>query len=62
MVQAHAWLRRLLVSQDGQSTLEYGLLVSLIAVAAALAVSAMGSALQQLFQQICDAVAGGPCT
>lgn len=62
MDQALAWLRRLLAPQDGQSLVEYSLLISLIAVAAFLAVVAMGSALQQLFQQICDTVAGGPCT
>jgi pilus assembly protein Flp/PilA len=62
MRQMLCWLRQLLARQEGQGLLEYGLVISLIAVVAAAAVGAMGSALQQLFLDICTAVGGGQCS
>lgn len=62
MVRAFVWLRQLLAGQEGQSMVEYGLMVSLIAIAAIIAVGALGGVVEQLFRQICNAVAQGQCS
>lgn len=61
-LQALVWLRQLLARQDGQSMVEYGLMVSLIAIAAIAAVLALGGTIEQYFQAICAAVAQGQCS
>lgn len=62
LIRVYAWVRHLLTQQEGQGLLEYGLIISLIAVAAFAGVSALGSALEQSFQEICEAVARGLCS
>ncbi len=47
-------LNKLYKDQRGVSVVEYGLLVALIAVAALLAMSAMGTTLQEVFGNIDD--------
>lgn len=62
MAQALVWLRQLLARQEGQGMVEYGLIVSLVAIVTIAAVAAFGSAVEQLFQAICNAVAGSQCS
>lgn len=44
--------RRLVVETDGQDLIEYGLLVSLITLAAFLAVTAVGTTINDVFWQV----------
>lgn len=46
-----AW-RRLVVETDGQDLIEYGLLVGLITLAAVLAVTAVGTTINEVFWQV----------
>lgn len=61
MVPVPIWIRQLLARQEGQGMIEYGLVVSLIAIATMVAITAMSGALSGLFMRICEAVAQGPC-
>lgn len=46
--------------ERGASAVEYGLIIALIAVAIILTVTALGGGLDGLFQQVLDALPGGP--
>ena len=43
-------------NEDGASAVEYGLLVALIAVVIIIAVTALGLSLQDIFDEIADAI------
>jgi pilus assembly protein Flp/PilA len=45
-------------NEDGATAVEYGLLVALIAVVIIVAVQALGGNLQNIFQNVADAVGG----
>jgi Flp pilus assembly pilin Flp len=49
MIRWWGIIRRLLADDDGATMLEYGLMVTLIALAAAAAAASFGSAVMQLF-------------
>ena len=46
-------------AEQGASVVEYALIISLIAVALILTLTALGGGLDQLFQQVLDALPGG---
>jgi pilus assembly protein Flp/PilA len=60
MVALHMWLQYVVGSlrdrEDGAAAVEYGLLVGLIAVAIIITVTALGTKLDSLFNDICVAL------
>ncbi len=60
MVALHMWLQYVVGSlrdrEDGAAAVEYGLLVGLIAVAIIITVTALGTKLDSLFDEICVAL------
>jgi pilus assembly protein Flp/PilA len=52
-----AWLKARFVSEEGATAVEYALMVALIAVVIILAVTFLGIATSDKFQQVGDAVA-----
>lgn len=53
-------LRKLRQDEHGATAIEYGLIVALIAVAALIAMSAVGTSLNEMFGTINSALGGGP--
>ncbi|MGH8455116.1 MAG: Flp family type IVb pilin [Nevskiales bacterium] len=53
-------IERGLRREQGASAVEYGLIIALIAVAILLTVTALGGGLNDLFQQVLNALPGGP--
>ncbi|MFZ5814877.1 MAG: Flp family type IVb pilin [Bacillota bacterium] len=58
MLQIYFWLRQLHVRQEGQSMVEYGLIISLIAAAVIVAIISLGSTLQAYYQDKCIVLFG----
>ena len=52
------FMRRLTVDEEGQTLTEYGLILFFIAVAAVLAVTALGDQVVAMFDSITDALSG----
>jgi pilus assembly protein Flp/PilA len=52
----HAWLLSHTKSEKGATAVEYGLMVSLIAVAIIIAVTALGDALVAIFDEVAAAI------
>ena len=50
----YLWLKNLLDGEEGQDLIEYALLVGLIVIITILAVTAAGSAVSTIFQNITD--------
>lgn len=46
--------RRFLMREDGATAIEYGLIAALVAVAAIAAMTALGDALETIFQGVAD--------
>lgn len=52
-------LKRLIKEEDGQSMVEYGLILALIAVAVVGVMATMGDELNTMFNNIKDKISGG---
>jgi pilus assembly protein Flp/PilA len=55
-MRLYAWLQTRLASEDGATAVEYALMVALIAVVIIAAVTLLGTATSDKFQQVGDAV------
>jgi Flp pilus assembly pilin Flp len=54
----YLWLKNLLGSEEGQDLIEYALLVGLIVIITIIAITAAGTAVSTIFQNIADQLGG----
>jgi pilus assembly protein Flp/PilA len=56
LTQAMGFLRDLLNREEGQGMVEYGLIITLVALVAAAGLTPLGTALQTLFENIAESL------
>jgi pilus assembly protein Flp/PilA len=56
LTQAKEFLRELLNREEGQGMVEYGLIITLVALVAAAGLTPLGEALQTLFENIANSL------
>ena len=58
ILQKYLELRNTLENEDGQTLAEYGLLLALIAIVCILAITALGTSIEGIFNEIADTIGG----
>ena len=62
MKKLYLGIQRFVNNEEGVTAIEYALIASLIAVVIIIAVTNTGTAVKEVFQDICSALNGGACS
>ena len=58
MLKMYLWIRNLLMDEEGQTLTEYALILVLIAIAAIVAMTALGGGIKNTFNKVVNSLPG----